>query len=120
MSINLGTELLLLQLFGRSSSCAFLFFTLEVNNGSDKSGRLSVRNSSSYVSEFVGTYPLELSCCTSLSLAGDEDDFDEHDDDDAQLLIGEVLLLGMLLLIEFKYLFCKNGMLIEHPMSKFW
>ena len=47
----------------------------------------------------MGTYPLELPCCTSFSLAGDGDGFDEHDVNYAQLLTGEVLLLGMLWLI---------------------
>ena len=75
LSINLGTELLAsTALVSWSSSYAFLF---EGNTGSD---RLSARNSSSSALELVGTYPLELSCCTSFSLAGDtitdRDDFD--------------------------------------------
>ena len=97
--INLGTELLVMHFFRGSSCCDFFFFTVEANNGSDKSDRLSARNSSSSASEFMGTYPLELPCCTSFSLAGDGDGFDEHDVDYAQLLTGEVLLLGMLWLI---------------------
>ena len=101
MSIKLSKELLVLHLFRGSSSCAFLFFTVKVNNGSDESNRFSARNSSSSASELVGKYPLQPSSLL-LSLAGDGDDFNEDDVDDAQLSPGEVLLSGMLLLIEFE------------------
>ena len=49
----------------------------------------------------MGKYPLQPSSLL-LSLAGDGDDFNEDDVDEAQLSPGEVLLSGMLLLIEFE------------------